>query len=40
MPFADLSPASQKFLKKHFKSGGLFRSGTSQADKDDMDGPD
>lgn len=36
MPFADLSPASQKFLKKHFKSGGLFRSGTSQADKDNM----
>ncbi|MCR8827338.1 hypothetical protein [Pseudosulfitobacter koreensis] len=23
-------------MKKHFKSGGLFRSGTSQADKDDM----
>ncbi|MGX0978305.1 hypothetical protein ACSSVY_004045 [Roseovarius sp. MBR-51] len=36
MPFSDLSPASQKFLKKHFKSGGLFRSGTSQAEKDDM----
>ncbi len=36
MPFADLSPASQKFLKKHFKSGGLFRKGTSQAEKDDM----
>ncbi len=36
MPFSDLSPASQKFLKKHFKSGGLFRSGTSKTEKDDM----
>lgn len=37
MPFADLDPKSQKFLKNYFKSGFLFfSSGTSKEKKDEM----
>ncbi|MCV2868167.1 hypothetical protein OEW28_05950 [Defluviimonas sp. WL0002] len=36
MPFSSLDPKAQKFVKKYFKSGGLFGKGTSQVDKDRM----
>ncbi|MCV2864953.1 hypothetical protein [Defluviimonas sp. WL0075] len=36
MPFSSLDPKAQKFVKKYFKSGGLFGKGTSQGDKDQM----
>lgn len=36
MPFSSLDPKSQKFVKKYFKSGGLFGKGTSDTEKDRM----
>ncbi|MCT8329738.1 hypothetical protein [Albidovulum sediminis] len=36
MPFSSLDPKAQKFVKKYFKSGGLFGKGTSDDQKDRM----
>ncbi len=36
MPFSSLDPKAQKFVKKYFKSGGLFGKGTSDDEKDRM----